>query len=560
MSFRRALPTQVTSRSAAPRRARCVLAVVVAVGTLLPGGGLTTASAERTLGSQRVLPRVPSGKLGTRQIVAPQIALPASSWLDYTAVAETRLEIGSNITVSGNFGVIQQGGLLKLGTNAFHDNVPPNSFLAADGMEFTTGASANNVFVRDLQLNGDSEVRGTTTPLVPADFPLNISVPTLPPAVDDPCTTGAPDVTVTVAGSPQTIAPGCYRDLTVRNNAVAELQGGSYTFRRVLVEGAASSNGGQLIALAASVLAVQDTFVTEVNADVFPESGEPADLLIYAKGVNNQFGNGSLNDPNALFIGRMVAPNDANLQFGVRLVFTGNAYAREMFIFGVHLPRTPSPTPTRTPTPTPTPTATPTRTPTPTPTQPFMPTATPTPTPTPSVTPTPTPTRTPTVTPTPTATPVVTPTPTGTPGVTPTPTATPVVTVTPTPVRTPTPTPPLNTPTPTPFRTPTPTPPLSTPTPTAFATPTPTSPFVPPTPTPVRTPTPTPKATGTPATTGTPAVTGTPIPTPTGPFVPPTPSGWRKKPWGRMFPFVPNSNLQRGDGGAPAMKMPLRRN
>jgi len=535
----------------------------MAVGSLLQLGALTAAASERTLGSQRVLPRVPSGKLGTRQpVAAPQVVLPATSWLDYTAVAEDRLQIGSNITVSGNFAVIQPGGILFLDTNAYHDDVPPSSFLAADRMDFTNGASANNVFVQTLQLNGTSEVRGTNTPLIAADFPLNITVPTLPPAVDDPCTATRPDVTVTVAGSPQVIPPGCYRDLTVRNNAVAELQGGNYTFRRVLVEGAASSGGGQLIALAASVLSVQDTFVTEVNADVFPESGDPADLLIYAKGVNNAFGNGSLNDPNALFIGRMVAPNDKNLQFGVRLVFTGNAYAREIFIFGVHLPRTPSPTPTRTPTPTPTATPTRTPTPTPTPTMPFQPTATPTPSPTPTATPTPTRTPSVTPTPTPTVTPVVTPTPTSTPGTTATPTPTPTPpsnTPTPTPVRTPTPTPPFNTPTPTPFRTPTPTPPLSTPTPTAFATPTPTSPFVPPTPTPVRTPTPTPKVTGTPSGTGTPAVTGTPIPTPTGPFVPPTPSGWRKKPWGRMFPFVPNSNLQRGDGGAPAMKMPLRR-
>jgi hypothetical protein len=59
--------------------------------------------------------------------------------------------------------------------------------------------------------------------------------------------------------------------------------------------------------------------------------------------------------------------------------------------------------------------------------------------------------------------------------------------------------------------------------------------------------------------TPTPVVTGTPAVTPTGPFNPPTPAGWRKKPWGRMFPFLPNADLQRRDGGAPNMKMPLRR-
>jgi hypothetical protein len=524
-----------------------MVAALLALAVLLPVGRADAQSVSRrgTLSKLQVGPR--------NQAVA---ALP-TSWLDYTAVALNRLEIGSNIEVSGNFAVINPGGYLKLGTNAFHSSVPPDSFLAADTMEFTAGASANNVFTNNLILNGDSEVRGSTTD--PYPFPLNIIQPTLPAAVNDPCTASATDLIITVAISPRQIAPGCYRDLIVRDKAVAELTGGNYTFRKVLVEGATSSSGGQLIALAASVLAVQTTFFTEINTDVFPESSDPADLLIYAKGTDNQIGNGSLNNANTLFIGQIVAPNDSHLEFGVRSVFIGNAFAAEMFIFGVHLPRTPTPTPSPTPTrtPTPTPTQTATRTPTPTPTLPFIPTATPTPSPTP--TPTVTPTVTPTATP-PTNTPTPTPptnTPTPTPPNTPTPTP-PTNTPTPTPPRTPTPTPPSNTPTPTPFRTPTPTPPFNTPTPTPVntptvtpvASPTPTSPFRPPTPTP------------TPTASPTPGVTVTPVPTPTGPFVPPTPTGsdsWRKKPWGRMFPFVPNSDLSRGGRGYPSMQMPLKK-
>ena len=84
-----------------------------------------------------------------------------SDWLQYTAIAKSRLDIGSNIEVSGNYAVTQPGGRLSLGTNLFHSSVPPDSFLAADQMEFTTGASANNVLVNSLQLNGTSEVRGT---------------------------------------------------------------------------------------------------------------------------------------------------------------------------------------------------------------------------------------------------------------------------------------------------------------------------------------------------------------------------------------------------------------
>jgi len=57
-----------------------------------------------------------------------------------------------------------------------------------------------------------------------------------------------------------------------------------------------------------------------------------------------------------------------------------------------------------------------------------------------------------------------------------------------------------------------------------------------------------------------PTPTALATPTPTQPFVPPTPSGsWRKKPWGRMFPFLPNANLSRGGRGVPGMTMPLKR-
>lgn len=352
-------------------------------------------------------------------MAASAYAAPAS-WTDFTALADTRLEITSNIEANGHFAVIQPGGLLRVGLNSYHNGPPADAYLAADVIELENGASANDVFVNSLKLDGTSEVRGATTS--PFAFPLNVTPPVLPAAVDDPCTGSASNVIVTVAKSPQAIAPGCYKDLVIRNGAVGELAGGSYTFRKVLVEGAASGEGGQLIASSTAVLSVQETFVTEINADVFPASTNPADLTIYVKGANNQVGNGSLNNPNALFLGRIAAPNDGNLQIGVRAVYVGSAYAAELVIFGVHLPRKPTPTPTLTPTPTPTPTATtPFIPPTPTPTSP----PTPTPTPTPEVTPTPTPTTpfvppTPTPTPTPTATPE--PTPTETPDTPPTPT------------------------------------------------------------------------------------------------------------------------------------------
>ena len=565
-----------------PRHRRALLCCAPVLMTVLLLLATSTANVEAGMLAMRTRPALPT-------LPMPELAALPSDWLSYTAVAQTRLDIGSNIEVSGNFAVTDAGGRLSLGTNLFHDSIPPDSFLAADNMEFTTGASANNVFVNNLQLNGTAEVRGTITD--PFPFPLTINIPPLPPAVDDTCTASEPSLTVTVAQSPVTISPGCYQDLTVRPGATAELSGGTYIFRTVLVEGN-STAGGQLVALNAATLVVQDHLTTELFSALLPDSSDPADLMIFIKGINSGIGN------DAFFIGRIVAPNDPQFEFGVRSVFAGNSYAKGMNIFGVHLPRTPSPTPTRTPTPTPTPTFTPSKPPTPTPTPTKTPAITPTPTPTqtpkitptptvtPPSTPTPTPTQTPKVTPTPTVTPpsTPTPTPTQTPKVTPTPTVTPPSTPTPTPTQTPkvTPTPtvtPPSTPTPTPTQTPkvtptptvtppstpTPTPtgtPVSTPTPTGGPSPTPTQPFHPPT------PTPTPPATPTPTPTSPPHVTQVcvncgPTPTPTSPFHPPTPtptnSIFRKKPWGRMFPLLGNSDLQRHDNGPPSMKMPLVR-
>jgi hypothetical protein len=254
-------------------------------------------------------------------------------------------------------------------------------------MEFTTGASANNVFVNSLQLNGTAEVRGTkTTPLA---LPLNINVPPLPANASSPCAESGVDVTI-AASQTKSLAPGCYRDVQVSHNATLNLTGGTYVFRNLLVE-----VDSQLNAQSASTITVQQKLTTELRSFFAPQSGDPADLMIFVGGKQNQIGNEST------FIGRVVAPNDPGFEFGVRATFIGNAYAEGMNIFGVHLPRTPSPTPTRTPTPTPSPT--------------------PTPTPTPTVTPTPTPTTTPVPTPTkPFVPPTPTPTPTGVPTVTPT--------------------------------------------------------------------------------------------------------------------------------------------
>ncbi|HEY8515324.1 MAG TPA: hypothetical protein VIS07_07415 [Candidatus Binatia bacterium] len=329
-------------------------------------------------------------------------ATPPSEWTAYTALATKRLDIGSNIEVSGNYGVILPGGRLTLGTNTFHSPTQAGGALVADSMEFTTGASANDVYVNSLKLNGTSNVRGTTT--TPFPFPLTVNAPTLPADTSNPCVNGAQNVTVTKAQSPRTLPAGCYRDVAVDGGATLELTGGNYIFRRLRVEPDA-----QAVATAPTTINVAQQVITQLRSSLYPQSGAPEHLELYVAGTNNQVGN------EALFIGRFIAPNDPRLEFGVRALFVGNAYAEGINIFGVHLPRTPTPTPPPTPTPTspfipPTPTPTPTPTQTPPPTPP--PTVTPSPTPTPvGPTPTPTPPPTPTVTFTPFVPPTATPTP-----------------------------------------------------------------------------------------------------------------------------------------------------
>lgn len=358
---------------------------------------LNAPGSRRRVRPKRVAARAAAAALAVLGLAANAHAL-SSNWLDYTAIGGSRLDIGSNILVAGNYAVIRPGGSLTLGTNLYHDAVPADSFLAADTMEFTTGASANNVFVNSLQLNGTAEVRGTkTTPLA---LPLNIDVPPLPANATSPCAAAGVDVTI-ANGQTKSLAAGCYRNLQVSPGATLNLTGGTYVFRQVVVE-----TDAQLNATSASTVTVQQRFTAELRSFVAPDSGDPADLMIYVGGTQGRIGN------EATFIGRVVAPNDTGFEFSARVTFIGNAYADGLNIFGVHLPRTPSPTPTRTPTPTPSPK--------------------PTPTPTSTVTPTPTPTPTPTLTPTPTPTGIPTPTPTK-PFVPPTPTPTPTATATPPP-------------------------------------------------------------------------------------------------------------------------------
>jgi cell division septation protein DedD len=352
----------------------------------------TTLSAPATRRRVR-LARLTATTLALLGFAANAHAL-SSNWLDYTAIAGSRLDIGSNIAVAGNYAVLRQGGTLTLGTNLYHDSVPADSFLAADAMEFITGASANNVFVNSLQLNGTAEVRGTkTTPLA---LPLNINVPALPANATSPCAQSGVDVTV-AGGKTQSLPAGCYRNLIVSANATLNLTGGTYVFRQILVE-----QDGSLNAQSAATITVQQKLTTSLRSFFAPNSGNAADLMVFVAGTQNQIGNEST------FIGRIVAPNDPGFEFGVRATFIGNAYAEGMNIFGVHLLRTPTPTPTRTPvvtpspSPTPSPTPTSTVTPTPTPTSTGIPTPTPTqPFVPPTPTPTPTPTKTPSLTPTP---------------------------------------------------------------------------------------------------------------------------------------------------------------
>ena len=441
-------------------------------------------------------------------VVPGPTTIPTTDWMDFTLIAEDRLDIGANLNIAGNFATWGSGGTLELAQDTFQLDGDPASFVAADTLNLAAQASVENAYTNQITGNPTGMVRGLTQA---TSFPLPLTLPTFPTAaVCDTCSLSAADVVVQPSQT-MTLNPGCYGELFARQNATVFLAPGSYTFRELDLQKFSS-----LTATGPVQIYVRERIQTEENNFLGAMSGQVLDYQVWIGAKKSCVpGDNPVNSAIGAFsiaIGTFVAPEDDDFNFNKGVILLGTTVAKEIDVRGSHDNRPPTPTPT------------------PIPTQTAPPTPTPTPTSTPSINNTPTPTPNgPTPTPNgPTPTPNgPTPTPNGP---TPTPNS-----PTPTP-NSPTPTP--NSPTPTPNG-PTPTPAV-TPTPN-FPTPTPTQPFNPPTPTPTS--------------------RLLPTPTPTQPFTPPTPTATvvpRKHPWGKKSGLIDSLFPTRtGPRVNPSMRRPL---
>lgn len=321
-------------------------------------------------------------------VLVGSIASPpsaAASWVDYRIVARSRLSIGPNLNLRGNYVVMDPGGTLALGQNSFQLDGSPAPFMAADTINLGQSASIVDAYTNQITGHETGEVRGSR---VGFSVPVGLSLPAFPVAqACDACTMSEADISL-AAGEERTLAPGCYRDLIVHREATAYLQPGSYTFKSWNIRkfGAVQADGAVQVHL-------RRNLKTEEGSFLGVSTGNAVDFQFWI-GSETTCSPGLAPNTSRLgkfttAMGTFVAPADTDFDLNKGVVLVGTVVADRVSIRGDHAARPPTPTPSATPTPTPTPT--PTITPTPIPTSPFIP-PTPTPSPTPVVTPTPIPT------------------------------------------------------------------------------------------------------------------------------------------------------------------------
>ena len=155
--------------------------------------------------------------------------LPTTNWLDFTIIAENRLDIGANLNLSGNFATWAAGGTLELGLNTYQLDDAPPPFVAADTLNLAAVASEANAYTNIVTGNPTGKVRGTTEP---TSFPLGLSLPTFPTAhVCNNCTLSGANFVVSPGGS-LTLPPGCYGERLARQNSTVFLETGTYNFTK----------------------------------------------------------------------------------------------------------------------------------------------------------------------------------------------------------------------------------------------------------------------------------------------------------------------------------------
>ncbi len=209
--------------------------------------------------------------IGTLALLcAPVCVVPAEAVIingvDYVLFGKTavKMEDGGFMSIFGNVGVNDVGGLLRVGA---HSTIGGTG--TADTMFFGTNSSVATCEF-NTSTGGNASAACGTQNATPA-LPLAVWPPLPVPLAVTPC---LPNLTV-APGTTVALAPGCRQDVRVRDGATLILDFGLYEFRSLRVEtGATLSGSGSTVNLTGQFLtepsaAISDVTVTSVAQGTF---------------------------------------------------------------------------------------------------------------------------------------------------------------------------------------------------------------------------------------------------------------------------------------------------
>jgi hypothetical protein len=188
----------------------------------------------------------------------------------YVLFADTELRAHGLTVTKGNIGV--NDGLL---TSTNRTLLAGTSTVAASSVRLEERSQCAALFSNDVQNTGPgcTNAQAFVPPLL--DLRSACGYPNPFPT----CDLNAP-VTVLKRGT-QTLAPGVYGDVRVKNGGVLTLAGGDYVFCSLRV-----ARRGKMVAVAPARLAVSGDFVVDSSTRVAPESNAtPCNLQLFVDGV-----------------------------------------------------------------------------------------------------------------------------------------------------------------------------------------------------------------------------------------------------------------------------------
>jgi hypothetical protein len=175
------------------------------------------------------------------------VAQPSTDINTYVLFANNSLNfaggerVGTGNIFGGNVGVNAVAGsspTAVVGVN-FNFHMSDNTSLVADRLQFGSFASAYDVYYNKTYGSRGGTIRNPPRHTFTA--PLISSLPALGFTPGRSITDTATDYTI-ASGSPLTLTPGNYRDITVQQNGILNLSAGTYNIRNLLSDGQTQVN------------------------------------------------------------------------------------------------------------------------------------------------------------------------------------------------------------------------------------------------------------------------------------------------------------------------------